>query len=38
VKMLKNLPESMMPNGGESLTKQELADVLHYLSLLKKKG
>lgn len=38
VKTIKNLPESMMPKGDEMLTKQELADLVQYLSLLKKKG
>ncbi len=38
IKMIKNLPESMMPKGDETLTKQELADLIQYLSLLKKKG
>ena len=37
VKTIKNLPESMMPKVDEMLTKQELADVVQYLSLLKKK-
>lgn len=37
VKTSKSLPESMMANAGEILTKQELADVVEYLSLLKKK-
>lgn len=38
VKTIKNLPESMMPKADEMLTKQELADLIQYLSLLKKKG
>ncbi len=39
VKTIKNLAESTMPEGlHDSLTKQELADLIHYLSLLKKKG
>lgn len=37
VKTIKNLPESMMPKADEMLTKQELADLVQYLSLLKKK-
>ena len=38
VKTIKKLPESMMPEGlHETLTKQELADMVQYLSLLKKK-
>lgn len=38
VKTIKNLPESLMPKADEMLTKQELADLVQYLSLLKKKG
>ena len=38
VKTIKKLPESMMPKADETLTKQELADLVQYLSLLKKKG
>ncbi|WP_354333956.1 PVC-type heme-binding CxxCH protein [Pedobacter sp. CG_S7] len=38
VKMLKELPGSMMPEGlHEILSKQELVDLVQYLSLLKKK-
>ena len=38
VKKVKELPESMMPaNMFETMTKQELADLLAYLSSLKKK-
>ncbi|WP_411273471.1 PVC-type heme-binding CxxCH protein [Daejeonella sp.] len=39
VKTIKNLPESMMPEGmHNSLTKQELADLIDYLATLKKKS
>ncbi|MEJ7692670.1 c-type cytochrome, partial [Daejeonella sp.] len=39
VKSTRKLTESTMPEGlHESLTKQELADLIQYLSLLKKKG
>ncbi|MES2426967.1 MAG: PVC-type heme-binding CxxCH protein [Bacteroidota bacterium] len=38
VKQIKQLPGSMMPNGlAETMTKQEFADLLAYLSSLKKK-
>ncbi len=38
VKAIKQLPESMMPAGlHEAMTKQELADLVQYLSSLKKK-
>ncbi|MDP1795756.1 MAG: c-type cytochrome [Daejeonella sp.] len=39
IKTIRNMPESMMPEGlHEAMTKQELADILQYMATLKKKG
>lgn len=39
IKTMKILAESMMPEGlHETMTKQEFADIIHYMTTLKKKG
>ncbi len=39
IKTIRNMPESMMPEGlHDTMTKQELADILQYMATLKKKG
>jgi putative heme-binding domain-containing protein len=39
IKSMKIMAESMMPEGlHETMTRQELADIIQYMTMLKKKG